>query len=335
MIRRLTLTNFRNYRAAALATGDRPIVLVGPNGAGKTNLIEAISFLAPGRGLRRATLDEVAFPRRRRLLGGRRRSRRRARARDARHRHRARGSNRATAPSARLPHRPRAGRLGGRLRRPSARGLARRRRWIRCLPARRRSAGASSTGWRSRSMPSTQAASMRSSARCARATGCWRSRCPTRIGSTPSSTRPRSLRSRSRRCAPRRCSRLQRVLADRRGLGLSAGGDRPRRLDGEAHPGPSGGRDRGALPRRAARQPRARRRRRPHARRPASDRSRGRLRRQENCRRRRLDRRAEGAADRACARACAADCGDDGVCAGAAARRGRRASRSGATPRAP
>ena len=37
------------------------MVLVGPNGAGKTNLIEAISFLAPGRGLRRATLDEVAF----------------------------------------------------------------------------------------------------------------------------------------------------------------------------------------------------------------------------------------------------------------------------------
>ena len=60
MIRRLTLTNFRNYRAAALATGDRPIVLFGPNGAGKTNLLEAISFLAPGRGLRRATLDDVA-----------------------------------------------------------------------------------------------------------------------------------------------------------------------------------------------------------------------------------------------------------------------------------
>jgi len=37
------------------------VVLVGPNGAGKTNLIEAISFLAPGRGLRRATLTEVAF----------------------------------------------------------------------------------------------------------------------------------------------------------------------------------------------------------------------------------------------------------------------------------
>jgi DNA replication and repair protein RecF len=60
-IRRLTLTNFRSYRAAQIAIDDRPVVLIGPNGAGKTNLIEAISFLAPGRGLRRATLDEVAF----------------------------------------------------------------------------------------------------------------------------------------------------------------------------------------------------------------------------------------------------------------------------------
>jgi DNA replication and repair protein RecF len=58
---RLTLTNFRNYHFASLQAGDKTIVLVGPNGAGKTNLIEAISFLAPGRGLRRATLDEVAF----------------------------------------------------------------------------------------------------------------------------------------------------------------------------------------------------------------------------------------------------------------------------------
>src|ERR1700758_4394559 len=61
LIRRLTLSNFRNYRAASLEADERPVVLVGPNGAGKTNLIEAISFLAPGRGLRRATLDEVAF----------------------------------------------------------------------------------------------------------------------------------------------------------------------------------------------------------------------------------------------------------------------------------
>jgi len=61
MLRRLILTNFRNYRAASLEADRRPVVLCGPNGAGKTNLIEAISFLAPGRGLRRATLEEVAF----------------------------------------------------------------------------------------------------------------------------------------------------------------------------------------------------------------------------------------------------------------------------------
>jgi DNA replication and repair protein RecF len=60
-IRRLTLTNFRSYRVAQIEVAAGPVVLVGPNGAGKTNLIEAISFLAPGRGLRRATLDEVAF----------------------------------------------------------------------------------------------------------------------------------------------------------------------------------------------------------------------------------------------------------------------------------
>jgi DNA replication and repair protein RecF len=55
------LSNFRSYRAATLALDAQLAVLVGPNGAGKTNLIEALSFLAPGRGLRRATLDEVAF----------------------------------------------------------------------------------------------------------------------------------------------------------------------------------------------------------------------------------------------------------------------------------
>jgi DNA replication and repair protein RecF len=61
LVRRLTLTNFRNYRTATLEADARPVVLVGPNGAGKTNLLEAISFLSPGRGLRRATLEEVAF----------------------------------------------------------------------------------------------------------------------------------------------------------------------------------------------------------------------------------------------------------------------------------
>src|SRR4051812_42322579 len=60
-IRRLSLTNFRSYRAASLDLDAQLAVLVGLNGAGKTNLIEAISFFAPGRGLRRATFDEVAF----------------------------------------------------------------------------------------------------------------------------------------------------------------------------------------------------------------------------------------------------------------------------------
>jgi DNA replication and repair protein RecF len=61
-IRRLTLTNFRSYHAAQVVV-DRagPVVLTGANGAGKTNLIEAISLLAPGRGLRRATMEELAF----------------------------------------------------------------------------------------------------------------------------------------------------------------------------------------------------------------------------------------------------------------------------------
>ena len=60
-IRRLSVTNFRSYHGAQIDVGARLVVLVGPNGAGKTNLIEAISFLAPGRGLRRATLEDVAF----------------------------------------------------------------------------------------------------------------------------------------------------------------------------------------------------------------------------------------------------------------------------------
>ncbi len=59
-IHRLTLTHFRNYRAASLQTRSDVVVLVGPNGAGKTNCIEAISYLTPGRGLRRATLEDVA-----------------------------------------------------------------------------------------------------------------------------------------------------------------------------------------------------------------------------------------------------------------------------------
>jgi DNA replication and repair protein RecF len=58
-VRRLALIDFRGYAGLRLETDARPVVLSGPNGAGKTNLLEALSFLAPGRGLRRARLDEV------------------------------------------------------------------------------------------------------------------------------------------------------------------------------------------------------------------------------------------------------------------------------------
>ncbi len=56
----LKLNNFRCYVDAELQCDSRPVVLTGPNGAGKTNVLEAISFLSPGRGLRRATLSEVS-----------------------------------------------------------------------------------------------------------------------------------------------------------------------------------------------------------------------------------------------------------------------------------
>jgi len=58
-VRRLSLTEFRNYALLRLDLDDRPVVLSGVNGAGKTNLLEAVSFLAPGRGLRRARLAEI------------------------------------------------------------------------------------------------------------------------------------------------------------------------------------------------------------------------------------------------------------------------------------
>lgn len=59
-IHRLKLTDFRNYAAASLSLDGRHVVLTGENGAGKTNLMEAVSFLSPGRGLRRASLADVA-----------------------------------------------------------------------------------------------------------------------------------------------------------------------------------------------------------------------------------------------------------------------------------
>jgi DNA replication and repair protein RecF len=57
---RLTLTEFRNHAALDLPVDSRPVCLFGPNGAGKTNIIEALTMLAPGRGLRSAAPSELA-----------------------------------------------------------------------------------------------------------------------------------------------------------------------------------------------------------------------------------------------------------------------------------
>ncbi|WP_421789459.1 DNA replication/repair protein RecF [Hyphobacterium sp.] len=57
-IRRLRLTDFRNFATLDLDLDGRPVCLAGPNGSGKTNILEAISLLAPGRGLRGAETTE-------------------------------------------------------------------------------------------------------------------------------------------------------------------------------------------------------------------------------------------------------------------------------------
>lgn len=55
---RLLLANFRSYRQGELLTSGRPVVLAGPNGAGKTNVLDAISLLSPGKGLRGSKLGD-------------------------------------------------------------------------------------------------------------------------------------------------------------------------------------------------------------------------------------------------------------------------------------
>ena len=59
-VERIALTNFRNYAHAAIEAGPEPVVLVGANGAGKTNILEAVSLLAAGQGLRRAAYSDLA-----------------------------------------------------------------------------------------------------------------------------------------------------------------------------------------------------------------------------------------------------------------------------------
>ena len=56
---KITLFNFRNYEDLQLTFDPKPVVLTGANGSGKTNLLEAISLLVPGRGLRRSPLHEL------------------------------------------------------------------------------------------------------------------------------------------------------------------------------------------------------------------------------------------------------------------------------------
>ncbi len=56
----LALSHFRSHRRAVLTLDSRPVAVHGPNGAGKTNILEAVSLLSPGRGLRRAAAEDMA-----------------------------------------------------------------------------------------------------------------------------------------------------------------------------------------------------------------------------------------------------------------------------------
>ncbi|MDE2030027.1 MAG: DNA replication/repair protein RecF [Alphaproteobacteria bacterium] len=58
-VAQVTLSNYRNYADLCLVCADTPVVLTGANGGGKTNLLEALSLLVPGRGLRRAVLGDL------------------------------------------------------------------------------------------------------------------------------------------------------------------------------------------------------------------------------------------------------------------------------------
>ena len=254
-IRRLTLTNFRSYHAASLDIGGNLVVLTGPNGAGKTNLIEAISFLVPGRGLRRATLRGGGVLRGRRLLGRLGRGRRHARPRHARHRHRAAGGEDADAARrlCRIDREP----VG------SAAAFADHLRVVWLTPAMDQLfAGPASERRRfldrlvlavdaEHSEPRQRARTRAALAQ------------PPAGGPPPRSALARRHRARDRRACGRGGGAARRDGAspagragEPQGRRLPVRRDRARRLDGAAAAGPSRGRDRGALSRHPQGQPR-------------------------------------------------------------------------------
>ena len=335
-IRRLTLTNFRSYHAAQHRRS-RPARRAGraqrrrQDQSDRGDLVpDAGTWAAP----RHARGGRV--PGRRRLLGGVGRGRRRARPRHARHRHRAAGGA-GHGDRAQMPHRPRAGGLGGGLRRPSAGDLAGagdgrdvQRARLRAAPfSRPPGAGGRCRAFRPGRRARAGAALAQPAAGGARA--------PTRTGSTRSSTRPPRSRSRSRRSAPRRCARLQQALAarDDPASAFPVGRDRARRLDRGADAAsirpsrwrtataPCSRTTARAMPPPAARSTA-----------PISPISPSSMRRKGIPAARRLDRRAEGAADRPRAGACRPARRHDRLRAGPAARRGGGPSRSGAPHRA-
>ena len=285
------------------------VVLVGPNGAGKTNCLEAISFLSPGRGLRRATLEDVADNQ----------------------------GDGSWAVSAEVEGALGLATLGTGIDAPRGEASTSRR----CRIDREPVTSATAFGdhlrmvWLTPAMDGLfmGAASERrrffdrlvlaiDSEHSSRVSALDRSLALAQpAAGSPQLRRPLVRRDRAR--DRRACGRGRRnARPDRRASSprCCARGARPRAfpsaqiaLDGWMEnalldePATRGG---GPLPRAPARQPRARRRRRPHARRPASHRPAGDLRAEEHAGPRCLDRRAEGAADRARAGACHAGGGD-------------------------
>ena len=174
-LHRLALTNFRSYRAAKPRARRATWWCWSGRTAPARPICRSDFVFVPGPRLAARDARRSRLQRRRRLLGGVGRGRRRARPCHARHRHRAAARGRDRHHAA-MPHRPRAGRLRRRLRRSPAGRLADAGDGRLVLRTRLRAAAFSrSSGARGRCRTHA-AASRRWSARCARATGCWKIR---------------------------------------------------------------------------------------------------------------------------------------------------------------